>query len=61
MKQLLSSSDFFLVLQPGILGLFIGIIFSYFGFKPPSPDNISGIIGIIGIFFGWLLGTYLFK
>jgi len=29
--------------------------------KPPSPDNIIGIMGIVGIFLGWVIMGYYFK
>ena len=55
-KNILLSS-----LQSGGLGMFIGVIFSMLGFKPPSPDNLAGILGIVGIYAGWALVGYFIK
>jgi len=61
MNEILSKPELVSALQSGALGLVVGAIFSIFGFKPPSPDNLSGIIGIIGIFSGWVVGLYFLK
>ena len=55
-KTLLISS-----LQAGILGIIIGGIFSIFGYKPPSPDNLAGILGIVGIYAGFVLVGHFIK
>ena len=61
MNELLHKTEVLLALQSGALGVVIGGIFAIFGFKPPSPDNLAGIMGIIGIFGGWVVGGYFFK
>ena len=38
-----------------IVGLVIGVIFSLLKLPIPAPDNIEGIIGIVGIFIGMIL------
>ena len=48
-------------LQSGGLGLLIGAIFAMLRFKPPSPDNLAGILGIVGIYLGWILVGYFIK
>ena len=48
-------------LQSGGLGIIIGSIFAILGFKPPSPDNLSGILGIVGIYIGWVLMGHFIK
>ena len=48
-------------LQTGGLGIIIGGIFALFGYKPPSPDNLAGILGIVGIYAGWLLVGHFIK
>ena len=55
-KNLMFSS-----LQSGGLGMLIGAIFAIFGFKPPSPDNLAGILGIVGIYVGWVLVGHFIK
>ena len=60
MNELLNKSEFLSAIQSGALGLTIGAIFAFVGFKPPSPDNLAGIAGIIGIFIGWAtVGDFL--
>ena len=61
MDQLFNKPDLVSALQSGGLGVGIGIIFAIFGFKPPSPDNLAGIMGIIGIFIGWAVMGHFFK
>ena len=48
-------------LQSGGLGILIGGIFAMLRFKPPSPDNLAGILGIVGIYLGWILVGYFIK
>ena len=61
MNELLNRSELIYALQSGALGIAVGVVFSIFGFKPPSPDNLTGIMGIIGIFAGWVFGSYFLK
>ena len=61
MNELLNKSELFSALQSGALGLTIGAIFAFVGFKPPSPDNLAGIMGVIGIFIGWAALGHFFK
>ncbi|MAJ44270.1 MAG: hypothetical protein CMF96_05940 [Candidatus Marinimicrobia bacterium] len=46
-------TDFFLTFKSFLLGGLVGAIFAFFKFKPPAPETISGLFGIIGIFLGW--------
>ena len=48
-------------LQSGGLGILIGGLFAMFGFRPPSPDNLAGILGIVGIYVGWVLAGHFIK
>jgi len=60
MEQFFNKTEFYLGLQSCGLGIIIGSFFAIFGLKPPSPDNIVGIMGVVGIFFGWaIMGYYL--
>ena len=61
MGELFNKTDLFLALQSCGLGVIVGVIFAIFGLKPPSPDNIIGIMGIVGIFLGWIIMGYYFK
>ena len=61
MDQLFNKTELVSALQSGGLGVAIGALFAIIGFKPPSPDNLAGIMGIIGIFLGWVAAGYLFK
>ena len=61
MDQLFNKTELVSALQSGGLGVAIGALFAIIGFKPPSPDNLAGIMGILGIFLGWVVAGYLFK
>tara|TARA_B100000315_G_C14291246_1_gene457473 strand:+ start:339 stop:524 length:186 start_codon:yes stop_codon:yes gene_type:complete len=61
MNELLNKTELLSALQSGGLGIIVGSIFAVIGFKPPSPDNLAGITGIIGIFVGWVAVGYFFK
>lgn len=61
MNELLNKSEILSALQSGALGLTVGAIFAFVGFKPPSPDTLAGIVGIIGIFIGWAAIGHFFK
>ena len=61
MDQLFNKPDLLSAFQSGGLGVMIGAIFAIGGLKPPSPDNLAGIMGIIGIFIGWVVVGYFFK
>jgi len=61
MDQILSKPELLSALQSGALGVVVGVVFSICGYKPPSPDNLAGIMGIIGIFIGWVAGTNFFQ
>ena len=61
MNEILSRPELIYALQSGALGLAVGAVFAIFGYKPPSPDNLPGIMGIVGIFAGWVLGSYFLK
>ena len=61
MDQLFNKPELVSALQSGALGVAIGGIFAIAGLKPPSPDNLAGILGIIGIFIGWVIAGQFFK
>ena len=61
MEQLFNKPELVSAFQSGGLGVLIGVVFAIFGFKTPSPDNLSGIMGIIGIFIGWAALGHFFK
>ena len=61
MIPIIEKSTLITSLQTGGLGIIIGGIFALFGYKPPSPDNLAGILGIVGIYAGWLLVGHFIK
>ncbi len=61
MIPLIEKSTLITSLQTGGLGIIIGGIFALFGYKPPSPDNLAGIFGIVGIYAGFVLVGYFVK
>lgn len=38
-----------------ITGMIVGAVFGYFRLPIPAPPTLSGIMGIVGIFLGYLL------
>jgi len=50
--------EFLFSLKSLLLGAIVGGIFAFFKFKPPSPENISGLLGIVGIYIGWWIVTH---
>ena len=61
MIPIIEKSTLITSLQTGGLGIIFGGIFALFGYKPPSPDNLAGILGIVGIYAGWLLVGHFIK
>ena len=61
MIELLTKQEFITAFKAGLFGMVIGGLFSLLKFKPPSPDNLSGIFGILGKFFGWVLISSIVK
>jgi len=61
MNQLFSKPELLSALQALALGMGVGALFALFKIKPPSPDNLAGIFGILGIFTGWALIGYFFQ
>jgi|TARA_B110000495_G_C22853476_1_gene497648 XapX domain-containing protein len=49
------------VLKAGGLGMLVGGVFALSRITPPSPDNLSGVFGIIGIYAGWMIVSTLIK
>ena len=44
-----------------LTGLGTGALFSLFKLPIPAPPTLPGVVGIIGIFLGYLLVKYLLK
>ncbi|MDP6853235.1 MAG: DUF1427 family protein [Candidatus Marinimicrobia bacterium] len=61
MNQLFSKPEMLSALQAMLLGMGVGALFAFFKMKPPSPDNLAGIFGILGIFLGWVIIGYIFQ
>ena len=61
MNQLFSKIELLSALQAMVLGMGIGALFAFFKIKPPSPDTIAGIFGVMGIFIGWVIVRYFFQ
>lgn len=38
-----------------LTGIIVGAVFSYFKLPIPAPPTLSGILGIIGLFLGYVL------
>jgi len=42
-----------------LLGAVTGVLFASLGLPVPAPANLAGVMGVIGLFAGYLLGKYL--
>lgn len=42
-----------------LLGAVTGALFASLGLPVPAPANLAGVMGIIGLFVGYMLGKYL--
>ncbi len=54
MLEFLTTPEFLKGVKISVLGLVLGGIFAFFKFEPPAPNNIYGVLGIAGIFLGWI-------
>lgn len=43
-----------------ITGLIVGSVFSFFNLPIPAPPTLSGIMGIIGIYLGFVITKSIF-
>ena len=48
------------VLLSTVSGLTVGALFSFLDLPIPAPPNLAGIMGIIGIYLGFILMNALF-
>lgn len=39
-------------------GIFVGIVFSLLKLPIPAPPNLAGLMGIVGIFLGYLAANF---
>ncbi len=44
-----------------ITGLGVGLLFAALKFPIPAPNHINGVLGILGIFLGFLVVDYFRK
>lgn len=42
-----------------LLGGVTGVLFAFFSLPVPAPANVAGLMGIVGLFLGYVLGKYL--
>lgn len=42
-----------------LLGGVTGAVFGVFSLPVPAPANLAGVMGIVGLFLGYLVGQYL--
>lgn len=41
--------------SPLIFGFIVGLLFRLFNFPIPAPSTIAGILGILGIYLGYMV------
>ena len=61
MVPFIENSELLASIKAGGLGMVIGGIFAILGYTPPSPDNLTGIMGIVGIYLGWVMVVHFIK
>ena len=61
MNTLFTRMEWVSALQACLFGMGVGALFALFKMKPPSPDNLAGIFGVLGIFLGWAFIGYFFQ
>ncbi|MEC9487947.1 MAG: DUF1427 family protein [Halanaerobium sp.] len=44
-----------------ITGIVVGALFSYLKLPIPAPPNLAGVMGIVGMFLGYLLVNYFLQ
>ncbi|MBO5011952.1 MAG: DUF1427 family protein [Elusimicrobiaceae bacterium] len=44
-----------------ITGIGVGLLFAFLKFPIPAPNHINGVLGILGIFLGYLIIDYFRK
>jgi XapX domain-containing protein len=52
--------DIALILKSLATGIFLGAVFTLFKLPPPVPTAFAGVIGIIGIFIGYVIVKDIF-
>ena len=40
-------------------GCVTGALFAAFSLPVPAPGNLAGVMGIVGLFLGYVIGNYL--
>lgn len=48
------------LLKPLITGAFVGFLFAALKLPIPAPPTLPGVVGIVGIFIGYILWTKFF-
>lgn len=51
--------DTILILLATVTGIVTGLVFGFFEVPIPAPPNLAGVMGIVGIFLGYRLMSYL--
>lgn len=49
------------VIATFFVGLVIGVFFSLLGLPIPAPPNVAGVLGVVGIYCGYLVVYYFSK
>jgi len=44
-----------------LMGCVTGFLFSLFNLPVPAPPTLAGVMGIVGLFLGYILGQFLGK
>lgn len=44
-----------------LTGVIVGALFTFLRFPLPAPTALAGILGVVGIYLGYLLANYVLK
>jgi len=44
-----------------LVGFTVGFIFAFLRLPIPAPATFSGVMGIVGLFMGFIVANFLFK
>lgn len=53
-RTLFGQNKLTVVLQALLLGTMVGAIFGAFKLNVPAPSTLAGIMGVVGLWLGWI-------
>ena len=53
-RTLFGGFNLIIVAQALVLGIIVGAIFGAFKLNVPAPSTLAGIMGVVGLWLGWV-------